>query len=533
MPAPNTTQQVEEHPIAMVGGSTFGRYNKISDSQTWNMIVSDEALVPYSGYKSMVTTESQAAGRGIYSSIRGNFMIAVIGDVVYKIQPSLVPETIDTITTTIGDVYISENNASQIVITDKAHVYVYDYALSTFTQLTAVQFPYETTGNPGYVAFQNGRILIAIEGTNIWALSGINDATEWGYTGSNRGYAGALQSKPDFIKAAIPVPGGGNNILVMGGTVAEPWQDVGAVKFPYQRSSSNNIDYGCLNASTISALNQFIVWLAVNEQSGPVIMVSSGNDLKSISTDGIDFKMATLTDPKNCTGFLFQQDGHLIYQFTFITDNLTYAYDFKSGLFFNISDPYLNYHPARQVVFFNNNYYFVSLNGGNVYELSTTLSGATFADGTSIEIPQIRITPPLRLPSQRYFIIRNFGFTIENGLPNTFTTTSRQTGTDGISLATQDGDDLTTQDGDLLDTQVNNFPLTTLTTASQRVDLSISRDGGETFGSSISQDMNPVGKRKSRMIFQRLGQANDATFQIRFYGISRFVVFPAVAEIYQ
>jgi len=533
MAAPNARQQIQEVPAQMVGGSTFGRYPKISASETWNMIVSDGALVPYSGYTSRVTTSSQAAGRGIYSSARGNFMIAVVGDVVYKVSSALVSTAIDTIATTTGDVYISENNNSEIVITDKAHVYVYNYVANTFTQLTSTQFPYELTGAPGYVSFQNGRMIIAIEGTTVWALSGINDATQWAVTGTNHGYAGSLQSKPTFIEAAVPVPGGGNNIIIMGNTVSEPWQDTGAVLFPYIRSSSNSVDYGCLNSSTIAALGQYVVWLAVNEQSGPVIMVFSGNQIKSITTDGIDYKMGELTNPTDCTGFLFKQDGHLIYQFTFVTDNLSYAYDFETGLFFNISDQDLNYHPARSIVYFNNTYFFVSLNGGNIYQFDTILSGATLADGTRFELPQIRITPPIRMPSQRYFIIQNLGFTIENGQPNAVTTSTHQTGQIGISLATEGGTDLATEGGTLLDTQANTSPVVTYTNYNQRVDLSISRDGGESFGSSVSIDMNPVGKRKSRFIFQRLGHANDATFQLRFYGLERFVILEGEVSIYQ
>ena len=100
-----------------------------------------------------------------------------------------------------------------------------------------------------------------------------------------------------------------------------------------------------------------IVWLGVNEQSGPVIMYANGSTTKGISTDGIDYVLSNLTNPENCTGFLFRQDGHIIYQFSFLDDNISYAYDFNTGLFFNISDENLNYHIARQVVFFKNDYY--------------------------------------------------------------------------------------------------------------------------------------------------------------------------------
>ena len=532
MPAPNINQKIEAIPVNIVGGSNFGRYPKVNSSQTWNMIVSDNFLVPYAGYKSVITTSSQAPGRGIHTSTRGNFMIAVVGDVVYKISTSLVATQLSTLSTTSGDVYISENNNSQICITDGSYVYVYNYSATppgNFIRLTSGfggQFPYQ---NPGYISFQNGRLIIASLHTSVWVMSAINDATDWT---SSAAYQGALESKPDYVQAALPIPGAGNNLFLFGSTVAEQWQDVGAALFPYQRASTFNVDYGCLNASSIAYLNNYVVWLAINEQSGPVIMVATGNNVKAITTDGIDFKLGNLTDPTNCTAFLFQQDGHLIYQFTFITDNLSYAYDFESSLFFNISDPDLNYHPAREVVYFNNQYFFVSLNGGNIYLFDTNLSHATYADGSQDEIPRIRITPPLRRPDQRYFIVKSLGFTVENGEPNKFTSRISQQLQLGISLATEGGKDLTTENGVIIDTQLNIAPTTISTISSQRVDLSISRDGGENFGSSYGLDMNPTGKRKSRFIFQRLGQANDITFQLRFHGLERFLVTEGICETY-
>ena len=44
--------------------------------------------------------------------------------------------------------------------------------------------------------------------------------------------------------------------------------------------------------------------------------------------------------------------------------------------------------------------------------------------------------------------------------------------------------------------------------------------------------MNQTGNRKSRLIFQRLGQANDFTPLIRFIGYGRFVAFDGIVEAY-
>lgn len=492
-PAPRGQQEVEQIPLSIASGTKFGRYPKISLEETWNFIVSDGWLVPYAGYSNVLTLGSSLTGRGIFSSYVGNFMIAVIGTIVYKIVSTadiafpLSSSPVGSLQTDLGDVYIAENNNKEVCITDGSYVYVYNWGTGSFVYSdpnTPGGFSFGDPTNPfqdpGYISFQNGHLIIACTSSTNWVLSAPNDALTWGFTSQT---VGSLQSKPDFCQATVPVPGGGNNLLVFGRNVTELWQDVGAALFPYQRNSTFNVDYGCLNPATVAHLKDYVVWLAVNEQSGPVLMVAhGGSNIEAISTDGIDFQLGNLTNPENCTGFLYQQDGHVLYQFTFPSDNISYAYDFETKMFFNVSDANLNYHIAREVVYFNNTYYFVALSAGNVYEFDTLF---TTADGAII--PRIRITPPLRVPDQRYYVANSLGFTIENG----------QSPGDGT------------------------------------ISLAISRDGGETFGSFWSLPMNLTGQFKSRFIYQRLGVANDSTYQLRFNGVERFVVTDGIVEIYR
>lgn len=504
MAAPYARQQSETVPLKMVGGNKFGRYSKISVEETYNFIVSDDALVAYAGYKNVTPLAPENIGRGLYTSSTKAFMLAVIGAQVYIIDNALVPTFVGQLATSTGDVYISENNARQIAITDGQYIYVYDYSSPTPIYYSSIPgggitFPYPDLANPnagpGYISFQNGRFIVAINNTQVLLLSNFNDAiSPSAWTIQNR--IGTIQIKPCTIQAVVPMPGGGNNLLVIGSNAAQVWQDVGLARFPYQLNTSSNIDYGCINPASVASLESFVVWLAVNEQAGISVMYTNGQQIKRISTDGIDYKLANLKNPEDCIGFLFRQDGHLIYQFTFQSDNLTYAYDFNTGLFFTITDEDLNYHIARQVVLFNNKYYFVSLKGGNIYEFGTQYTNADYGYGNIYPIPRIRVTPPLRLPTQAYYIINTISFAVENGQKNT-----------------------------IID---NPLPI-----ASENIELSVSVDGGESFGTSTEQNMNPTGKRMSRMIFYNLGIANDCTFQFRFNGSGRFVVFDGLAEIYK
>ncbi len=527
-------------PLDIVGSTKFGRYHKISIEETYNMIISDGFLVPYAGHEIVTHIINDAEGRAIYTSNRYNHMIVVIANNVYSISQNLSAQLLGSIGTFEGDVYIDENNNNEIAICDRQDLYIFNYGATANGSFTKISIDFI----PGYISFQNGRFIAAATDTATWRLSEINDGTSWP---NDSFHVGSFQTKPDFVVGAQRFPGQGNLLYIFGNTVIEPWQDVGAILFPYQRNSSVNIDYGCLNPATIAFNENIMVWLAANEKSGPFIAYSMGGDIKKISTDGIDFKFTQLKNPKNSYGFLFRQDGHLLYQLTFPEDNLTYVYDFNTKAFFTLCDEYMNAHIAKRIAFFNDKYYFVSFIDGNVYEISTS-----FTTYNGVEIPRIRVCKNIRLPDASRFAVNNLTFTLEQGtVKDTFL---------GDDLLTEDGEILMTEDGEPLEVSVTtrvlvDVPLmaedgTNLLTESgetilatvvsdvplpvpQAVHLNVSKNGGESFGSIWSKELNPLGKFKNRLIYWNLGAANDFIPQFRFWGLGRFVVTDGIVSIYQ
>jgi hypothetical protein len=456
----------------MVTSSKFGRYPKISVEQVFNMIESDGWMVPLAGYIRIAQLLENGEGRGIFASFRYKHLIVVINNIVYAITKSGTEFQIGTINTETGDVYIAENEKKEIAICDKKQLWIYNYGTGTFTAQN-LDF------TPNYVAYQNGRFIAGVTNAPNWRLRKEDDGT-WP---DSAAFVGSFQTKgADTVLATIPFPSRENLILVMGNIVTELWTDVGANLFPYQKNTAINIDYGCLNSATIATGDKIVVWLGSNEKSAPVVMYTTGGDAQAISTDGIDFKLAHLTNPKNAYGFLYKQDGHLIYQFCFPDDNLSYIYDFNTGKFFTVTDQTQNYHIAKRVVFFEGSYYFISINDGNLYELN---SEYTTFDGEVI--PRIVVCSSFRLPDSSYFVINNLTFPIETGVED----------------------------------------------ETPRVDLSISIDGGESYSSIDGEELRPLGKRQFQLTWFRLGAANDFTPQFRFWGNGRFVFTNGSMSYYQ
>lgn len=531
------TRMPEKIPLDIVGSNTFGRYAKTSIAQTFNMIISDNNLVPFAGYKVKAQLDASLVGgkgRGLYVSSSGNFMIAVVNGSVFRVEDDLTFANIGTLATASGTVWIVENDNKEIVISDNVNLYIYSY-----TDLGGVFSTSNSTVGftidfiPGYLAFQNARIICIAtspsSGKTTWRLSDFNNGFSWP---NDAAHVGAFQSKISPIQAGLKMPGNGNVLILFATTGAEQWTDAGLPKFPYQRSSNFDIDYGTENAATIASNENYIVWLSTNEKSGPRLMVCTGGQIKAITTDGIDFKLSDLNYPQNSFAFLFRQDGHLIYQLTFPQDNYSLIYDFNTEKFFTVTDENQNYHIARNVVFFNNTNYFVSVNDNNLYEFSTNYTSFQYS-GSTKEIPRIRICSPIRLKNERNYVINRINVTVEQGQKNDIEYKEYNQYAPQY-IFTEDGNYLVTENSDYLITEQEFLVRTTINEyANMCVDLSISIDGGQNFSNDYRVPFNHTGIRRNMLTFLKLGQMNDCSPQFKFWGFERFIVIDGEVEIQQ
>lgn len=567
-------QNFRQFPLNIVGSSIFGRYPKISIEKTYNMFMSDQFMVPYAGYNIGITANNfldAIEGRAIFTSTKFDQLVVVEGSSVFlvNIVYSQTQEKVEffqvfrigQLQTQTGVVYISENNKPQIGISDGTAFYVYDPS-PPMGHTTFEAVPLNFT--PGYLTFHDTYFILAASNdntytppaNNTWRLSGQNDGYTWN---SDSASIGLLQTKPDNVRAVVRFPSKGNMIFVMGSIVTEAWFDTGAQLFPYQRNNQFNIDYGCLQPATVAYMDEFVVWLAQNEKSGPIIVYSDGGMPKKITTDGIDYLFSTLENPADSQAFLYRQDGHLFYHINFYSDNLSLFYDFSTQKFYHACDQNLNYFIASEVAFFKNQYYFITKNNGNLFVFDTTIT--TYEDVDSIgdrtinEIPRIRTCSNTRTPDQDYQIINDIGFTIESGETDyqqqtlgeiiLITQDSRPLITQGgkPNLITQDGNDLIAQDGTLFVTQQNPGGQGALLIAQQmgntgtsnlslpHVDLSISTDGGASFGNEWAYYLPAIGHRKNRLMWWQIGIANDFVPQFKFWGMGRFVVTDGVVNV--
>lgn len=537
---PKTQSPESDFQLNIVGGNLFGRNPKMSSEQTFNMMISDEWLVQTPGYKKSINIPGKNVGRGIYSSERGGFMIAVIDNAVFKIygpSTALSIQQIFSINTFFGNVTIAENINAEIAICDGFELWIYNYntGVSQPANLPNSEFNPSVKIKPGYVDYHDGYFIVPDVTSNLWYLSKVNDGLVWNWGAASPGYVfGAIQTKPDSAVAVLRAPGKGNLIYVFGRTVTEMWYDNGNQIFPYQRTNSVSVDYGCISSATIAAMDEYVAWLGANEKSGPVIMISAGGGFTHISNDGIDFKLDEVVSPESSYGFFYKIDGHVFYQLTFYdpSDNFTLIYDFNTQKFFYLTDENMNYHIAESVAFYNNTYYFLSINDGSLYEMNSKYTTYDYNDPTSAtqyrlhEIPRMRVCNNAAREDTSRFIGGNLTFTIEQGNdPYYIGPRCRYLTTEGGKVLAHEAP--TGYVGDFLSNE------SVLNEYVPRVDLTVSKDGGESYGNTVSQPMHPQANRKNKMIFWRMGASNDLTAQFRFWSRGRITVSNGIMQARQ
>ena len=451
---------MSRHTVALplIGSTHFGATSHRLRQSTINLMVHDQALVPTAGYQSLLTLQASGEGRAVFASRLLDRLIVCVDEAVYAVSATLEATRIGTLASTSGPVFIVENGINQIVLVDgSASLYVF---LPESGQFKRIPTATEDGGDfrATSIAYQDGYFMASCADSHRWRLSAPNDATRWPSDAEN---IGLLQTQGDQVQAVVAFQ---RQLWVMGESVTELWHDVGNTLFPYQRDNSMALNYGVLSRETIASEGSVLVWLGMNRQTGPALLVSTGGHPTPVTHDGFPEFLQSLQHPESATGFLVHDRGHLFYQLSFNQDNQSVLYDLATQQFFTLTDAQFNAHPARAMALFHRQNYFVSHHNAKLYAMNAAIS---HYDGEPI--PHVRITPPYQLDSGARFQIPSVTVRLQQGASSEL----------------------------------------------QRVLVSASKDGGMTFGNSMTHTLNPLGDRLNRCRFWQWGAANDIAFQFQ------------------
>jgi hypothetical protein len=248
--------------------------------------------------------------RGLWSF--GNFMYAVCGSTLYKLDTSYTATTLGTIAGT-GPVSMSDNGI-QLFVAANGPSYIYNANTNVFAQINDPDFPGAVTVGylDGYFVFNEPNsqkiwVTALLDGTSVDPLD----------------FASA-EGSPDGVVGLIVDH---REVWVYGTNSVEVWYDAGTADFPLQRIQGAFNEIGCAAAYSIAKMDSGVFWLGKDARGQGIVYRANGYTGQRISTHAVEWHIQQYGDLSNTIGYTYQQDGHSFYVLIFPQANTTWVYD--------------------------------------------------------------------------------------------------------------------------------------------------------------------------------------------------------------
>jgi len=295
-------------------------------------------------------------------------------------------------------------------------------------------------------------------------------------------------------------------LFIFSSNFTEVWENRGiGTNLPFRRVNALLIEYGLAALGSLTTGFDRMFFLSNDRDGLGSVMMVTGTAAIPVSTKALDFifgNYAEIQEIDDARGFLIKENGIIFYRLNFTTANHTWVYNVT------FSDPSKeegklwheeeilngNRHPAQTHGFFFGKNYVADYKLPILYLLDNSI---LTNNGDSIR--RARISKAYVVPSYQRLRIDRFQLDLLQGqyvpIPPIFT---------DIVLLTEAGDDILTESGLQLlidggsSITGGNQPIPT-------VFLSISKDGGQTYGNLIPAPMGAVGQRTFRTVWRKLG----------------------------
>lgn len=306
--------------------------------------------------------------------------------------------------------------------------------------------------------FMNGYFIVTVPESGQWNISGLYD----GYTWDPLDFANA-ESSPDSLVRVMAING---QVCLFGIKTLEFWADSGALDFPLARIGASALEFGLAARWSLCKFMKGMAFLRRDKSGQVSVVLLQGYQDTPLSDTDLDNEISTYAAIEDATGFAFMKCGHPFYQINFPTANKSWLYDGQSGSWQEVRSSGGRHRGEIQIAYLNNAYV-TDYENGKVYRIDENVYTD---DGETIE---------------REFI-------------------SRHTATGVLTKLSQLCIDMEAGVGLALGQGQN-----------PKLMLSVSRDGGHTYGAEIEIEIGQIGQYQARALVNRLGRARDWVFKVR------------------
>ena len=354
--------------------------------------------------------------------------------------------------------------------------------------------------------------------------------------GSGQLQLGAITSHPGTIVSCRTLH---RRLFLFSQNYTEVWENSGqGANLPFRRTNSLLMEVGTPSIGSVVVGFDMMFFLSQDRDGLGSVMQVLGAQPIPISNRALDFQLAqyasdpnlvvanTATGVTDARGVMVKENGIIFYRLNFTAANATYVYNAtlsnplteEGKLWHEEMTLYLNRHPAQTHAYYNGNNYYGSYNNPIMYLVNTQF---TTNDGEAI--PRIRIGQSVTPPGYQRTRIDRFHLDLRQGdedLSQVVIEVTDLAAETGFILDTESGIDIIIEDT-ISDDSLNNNPI---------IYLSISKDGGESYGYKIPGFMGKIGERTYRTVWRKLGtipRGQGFVPKIEFYGELPFVILGA------
>jgi len=309
----------------------------------------------------------------------------------------------------------------------------------------------------------------------------------------------------------------------------EVWENAGiGTNLPFRRNNALLMEYGTPTLGSISVGFDIMMFLSQTRDGLGSVMEVTGTQSIPVSTRALDFALsqyASMNQITDCRGFLIKENGLIFYRMNFTAANHTYVYNItlsnaeSDATKLWHEEEVLNgdRHPAQTHAYFNGLNYV----GHYALPILYTVDSNNFTNDGEV-IRRMRITRAFVPPGYQRIRIDRLQIDLLQGsiinIMSQFEDVDLLT-EDSLTLLTESGTNIIIEDGLL----IKNPELL-------NVFLSLSRDGGQSYGYRIKAPMGKVGERSFRTLWRNLGtiprgQAFVAKFE--FFDPVPFIILGA------
>lgn len=422
-------------------------------------------------FSAVVAESAYTAVRAVWAF--GSVIYAVIGSGVYSITSAGVATSLGSITTSSGNVFMSDNGTQVIIVDGTA--YGHYIQSGVLYDITDEDFPAAAS-----VTFQDGYFIVVKVGTGqIW-ISGLYDVTTW----DALDFATAEGSPDNALNAVSNT----HDLWIFGERSTEIFYNSGNSDFPFERISGAFIEVGIGAAASVAKINGQMYWLTDNGQ----VVRNAGYQFQVISTDHIAFAISGYAVISDAIAWTYNLNGHDFYVLTFPTAMNTWVFDtvtnhwheWESYANKDNSIPWSR-HRGNCCCLFGRKTIVGDYENGTLYELDS----ATYTDNSEV-IRRIRQAQTISKDRNRV-IFHSIELEFEGGV--------------GLTGGVQ-GED-------------------------PQACLSWSDDGGRVWSNEHWRSIGKIGERNQQVTWNRLGMSRNRVFRLVVSDPVKFVLINAFAEL--